>query len=128
MFLTNRKQFVYANNLTSSVSSVLSGVPQGTVLGPLLFLIYINDLPFTVTSAIRLFADDCVLYRPINTVADVSALQEDLFHIQDWCATWLMSLNVSKTVHISFHRRPNYIPLPTRLTTALYLLPTPSST
>lgn len=109
-FLSNRKQFVYANNCTSSTSPVLSGVPQGTVLGPLLFLIYINDLPSTVTSVIRLFADDCVVYRPINNLSDVCTLQEDLLRIQDWCTTWLMSLNTSKTVIISFHRRSNYAP------------------
>lgn len=109
-FLTNRKQFVHVNNLSSNLSPVLSGVPQGTVLGPLLFLIYINDIPLSVQSNIRLFADDCVLYRPIHNSTDVSSLQHDLLRIQQWCNTWLMSLNTNKTLLISFHRRRNYAP------------------
>ena len=77
-FLTNRQQFVYANSVSSSRSSVISGVPQGTVLGPLLFLIYINELPSNISSSIRLFADDCVVFRPIANSADINTLQNDL--------------------------------------------------
>ena len=51
-------------------------MPQGTVLGPLLFLLYINDIVDNITSQVRLFADDCILYREINTSADVLALQK----------------------------------------------------
>ena len=69
-FLTDRKQQVVVDNATSDVASVTSGVPQGTVLGPTLFLIYINDIAENITSNIRLFADDCVLYRTINSTAD----------------------------------------------------------
>lgn len=107
-FLTNRQQFVYANNLSSSLRPVISGVPQGTVLGPLLFLIYINDLPNNISSNIRLFADDCVIYRPINNTSDVHELQSDLHKIEIWCTTWLMSLNANKTSLVSFHRRQCY--------------------
>lgn len=63
-FLTNRKQFIYANNHSSARRSVLSGIPQGTVMGLLLFLIYVNDLPTTISSNIPLFADNCVVYCP----------------------------------------------------------------
>lgn len=94
--LTNRQQFVYANQCSSTLSPVISGVPQGTVLGPLLFLIYINDLPIGCSSKIRLFADDCVIYRPITNDADSRALQSDLNVIETWCNNWLMSLNVKK--------------------------------
>lgn len=95
-FLTNRQQFVFANTQSSKRSSVLSGVPQGTVLGPLLFLIYINDLPTEISSNIRLFADDCVVYRRITNTSDMHLLQDDLKRIELWCNKWLMSLNTKK--------------------------------
>lgn len=106
-FLTNRQQFVEANDTPSSLSNVISGVPQGTVLGPLLFLIYINDLPDNISSNIRLFADDCVIYRPITNVSDTITLQQDLLKLDEWCRKWLMVLNTNKTALISFHRRQN---------------------
>lgn len=77
-FLTNRSQFVSANNHNSELTPVHSGVPQGSVLGPLLFLIYINDLPASVSSNIHLFADDCVVYRQITCADDIAVLQSDL--------------------------------------------------
>lgn len=95
-FLSNRTQYVVANGFISTHCSVTSGVPQGSVLGPLLFLIYINDLPNTLSSTIRLFADDCVIYREILDSADQSALQSDLNKISTWCDTWLMKLNTNK--------------------------------
>ena len=67
-FLTNRTHHVVVNGSTSNIESVLSGVPQGTVLGPLLFLIYINDIEQHLTSKIRLFADDSAIYTGILTV------------------------------------------------------------
>ena len=77
-FLTNRTQKVVVDGSSSESARVRSGVPQGTVLGPLLFLTYINDLPSTVSSQVRLFADDCLLYRPIKCRADQEQLQRDL--------------------------------------------------
>ena len=73
-----------------------SGVPQGTVLGPLLFLVYINDLPARVKSACRLFADDSLLYRVIKCTADTKLLQEDLDKLQEWEKDWLMEFNADK--------------------------------
>ena len=81
-FLTNRTQRVMIEGTLSEAAPVTSGVPQGSVLGPLLFLCYINDLPACVSSQIRLFADDCLLYRTINAQHDTVILQEDLNILQ----------------------------------------------
>lgn len=105
-FLTNRSQYTVINNHPSTVTKVTSGVPQGSVLGPLLFLVFINDLPVGISSSIRLFADDCVLYRRVSTTNDQSLLQDDLNLIQSWCSTWLMKLNETKCkfMHVSRKR------------------------
>lgn len=95
-FLTNRKQFVSVNNRSSAMVSVTSGVPQGSVLGPLLFLIYINDLPSHVSSKMSLFADDCVIYREITNDSDSNILQNDINSVTNWCDSWSMVLNSSK--------------------------------
>ena len=96
IFLTNRTQKVVVDGSSSESARVRSGVPQGTVLGPLLFLTYINDLPSTVSSQVRLFADDCLLYRPIKCRADQEQLQRDLSALQDWADRWGMCFNPSK--------------------------------
>ena len=77
-FLSNRSQQVVLDNISSNSISVTSGVPQGSVLGPCLFLFYINDLPDCVSSNVRLFADDTILYRKILTENDSKSLQLDL--------------------------------------------------
>ena len=77
-FLTNRTRKVVVDGSSSESARVRSGVPQGTVLGSLLFLTYINDLPSTVSSQVGLFADDCLLYRPINCRADQEQLQRPI--------------------------------------------------
>ena len=84
-FLANRTQTVLLENTTSEKIAVTSGVPQGTVLGPILFLIYINDLPDYIKHCqIRLFADDSIIYRPIKTQTDCIKLQEDLESAVKW--------------------------------------------
>lgn len=111
-FLTNRSQYVSANNFDSSTTPVRSGVPQGSVLGPLLFLIYINDLPNNISSTMRLFADDCVIYRQISNNNDITTLQTDLTNVLNWCKLWQMELNVSKCKSMRISRNttacPNY--------------------
>ena len=76
--------------------SMTSGVPQRSSLGPLLFIIYINDIRNSLTSSTKLFADDCVLYREINTIHDAECLQRDLSYMFDWSHTWQLNSNVSK--------------------------------
>jgi hypothetical protein len=88
----------------STVTDVDSGVPQGTVLGPLLFLVFINDLPEVVSSPVRIFADDCLVYRSINK----AALQNDMSALQQWESDWQMMFHPEKctTIHISKKRNP----------------------
>ena len=83
-FLSYRKQQVLLDGTTSSQADVLSGVPQGTVLGPLLFLAFINDMPEVTISETRLFADDGLLYREIRTEADSTELQRDQDTLGEW--------------------------------------------
>jgi len=78
---------------------------QGTVLGPLLFLIYINDIVLGIDSEIRLFADDCILYRQIRNSCDSASLQSDINKLHEWSYKWQMSFNVSKCCILSIHRK-----------------------
>jgi len=90
-FLTNRQQQVVLNGESSSPAHVDSGVPQGTVLGPLLFLLFINDLPLHVKSQVRLFADDALMYRCVNSIEDQIQLQHDLDSLKEWADQWGMN-------------------------------------
>ena len=103
-FLTQRKQQVVIEGESSDSCSVDSGVPQGTVLGPLLFLCHINDLPNCVKSKVRLFADDCLLYTSVKTIQDQIQLQEDLKALEFWANKWGMRFNASKCYIMSIHR------------------------
>lgn len=104
-YLRLRRQFVIVNGMKSSPAEVTSGVPQGSVLGPLLFLIFINDITDGVFSNMRLFADDCVLYRTICRTEDSGVLQQDLERINLWCEKWRMQLNLAKCAHMTFTRK-----------------------
>ena len=101
-FLCGRQQQVVVDGETSEPAEVTSGVPQGTVLGPTLFLIYINDIVDNINSTIRLFADDLVVYRQINSPDDHHILQEDLQKLVEWSKTWQMELNVDKCTIMDF--------------------------
>ena len=87
-WLTTRKQRVLLDGESSDYVPVTSGVPQGTVLGPLMFLIYINDIVENISSQIKLFADDCLLYRVIKTEQDTVSLQRDLDTLSHWALVW----------------------------------------
>ena len=92
----------------SKATEVTSGVPQGTVLGPLLFLVYINDMPETISSTARLFADDSLVYRIIPTKEDQALLQKDLDKLQKWERDWLMQFDPDKceVIRITNKRNP----------------------
>jgi len=107
-FLSDRSQRVLVEGHTSASASVTSGVPQGSVLGPLLFLLYINDMPSRVSSTTKLFADDSLLYRVIRSARDSAALQEDLHNLEKWESEWQMAFNPSKceTIRITRKRQP----------------------
>jgi hypothetical protein len=108
-FLHNRSQIVVVDGQKSNESQVASGVPQGSVIGPLLFLIFINDLPACVSSSTtRLFADDSVIYKSISASEDTTSLQRDLDALQDWESKWLMRFNAKKcqVLRITNKRNP----------------------
>ena len=91
----------------SGYIDVTSGVPQGSVLGPCLFLAYINDLPLRVSSPCRLFADDTILYRFATTAQDGTTLQEDLGRLEDWASEWDMAFHPDKCSRLSLTRSRN---------------------
>ena len=95
-WLTDRRQRVVVDGEVSNWKSVLSGVPQGSVLGPILFLIYINDLDDSITSNVLKFADDTKLFRKVNTDGDKQHLQNDLDSLVKWSEKWQMLFNFGK--------------------------------
>ena len=95
-WLSERSQKVVLDGQASYPVPVLSGVPQGSILGPVLFLIFINDLPDNIRSSVRLFADDCVLYRNIKSPTDCQILQDDINSLVQWETDWQMKFNVAK--------------------------------
>ena len=87
--------------------NIESEVPQGTVLGPLLFLLFISDINTNISSKIRLFADDSLVYREINSPRDQFLLQQDINSLAQWARMWQISLNVDKchVLQISLGRK-----------------------
>ncbi|KAL8603391.1 hypothetical protein ACOMHN_004242 [Nucella lapillus] len=108
-FLVHRKMSVVIEGDSSEETTVDSGVPQGTCLGPLLFLCHINDLPDTVKSQVRLFADDCLLYREINSFQDHLQLQNDLCQLETWASDWGMNFNPKKCFILGIQQSSNFI-------------------
>lgn len=108
-FLKNRTQMVTINNHSSSNTNVISGIPQGSVLGPILFLIYINDISEGINSVIKIFADDTKIFRALNMHTDNILLQIDLDRLLEWSAKWQLPFNVSKckVIHYGKHN-PGY--------------------
>ena len=106
-FLTNRHQRVVLDGFTSESHPVNSGVPQGTILAPLLFLCYINDLPSSIQCKIGLYADDTILYSTIHTLSDCITLQKDLDSLTQWATKWKMSFNPDKSEHMKITHKHN---------------------
>ena len=112
-FLSHRIQQVLVDGQVSSQADITSGVPQGSILDPLLFLAFINGLPdCTKHSTTRLFADDCVRYKRISSQQDATLLQEDMEALQKWEATWLNQFHPSKcqVVCVTNKRKPSLQP------------------
>ena len=95
-FLTARWQRVVLEGCHTELTSVTSEVPQGSVLGPLLFLAYVNDLPDAIQYGVKMFADDTKLYSQVSSTGHGVHLQTDLDAIVRWSNTWLMPFNLSK--------------------------------
>ena len=101
-WLTHRRQRVIVDGEISNWKSVLSGVPQGSVLGPILFLIYINDLEDDISNKVLKFADDTKVFRKVTNDTDKDILQDDLEKLVKWSEKWQMLLNFGKCkcIHI----------------------------
>ena len=97
-------------NLYSNSTKVISGVPQGSVLGPLLFLCYVNDIAHNISSSVCQYADDTLVYRPVHNETDITALQYDLNTVMKWAQEWQMSFNPRKTEFLRITNKHNYIP------------------
>ena len=114
-FLSSRKQRVSVDGKFSQLKPVVSGVPQGSVLGPLLFILFTADMWNNLENKIISYADDTTLYAEINSPSDRSlvaeSLNRDLSNIQSWCSTWGMKLNPSKTHSIIVSRSRTPLPL-----------------
>lgn len=103
-YLNNRPHFVSYNGYTSTRYLATSGIPQGSNLGPLIFNMFVNDLPNVIGCRKLLFADDLKLYTCISSTDDCFNLQHDLVNIWNWCAQNNLSLNIAKCKIISFTR------------------------
>ena len=117
-YLTNRTQFVVVNGVSSKPLSVISCVPQESVLGPLLFLIYINgitELPLSPESKLVMYADDILLYRPIRQASDYQRLQQDVEALGKWANDNYLTFNPSKSKAMVFSRKRHPVQAPSYL-------------
>ena len=104
-FLSERTQSVVVDGESSPSVDVQSGVPQGSVIGPCLFLFYINDMPLGIESTVRLFADDTIAYLTITSKADHNTLQQDLDKLAQWEVTWKMVFHPDKCQVLTISRK-----------------------
>lgn len=106
-YLIDRKQYVQINKDLSSQEKECSGVSQGSVLAPILFLLFIIDVIQNVDVSIRQFTGDCILYSEICSTGNQIRLKKSLQVISDHCLDWQMILNIEETVYISYYQQEN---------------------
>ena len=129
-YLADRRQFVVYNGASSDTSPVVSGVPQGSIFGPFLFLIYMDDIcrvSLSPDCKLVLYADDILLYRPISSPSDYDLLQADIDSLSSWTSQNNMTFNVSKCKFMHTSRKRNQCPPPSPLSlngTILDVVPT----
>ena len=104
-FLSNRRQRVVVEGKSSSWENMKSGIPQGTVLGPILFVIFVNDLTDDLTSMTKLFSDDTKVYREVNNREDASSLQKDAETLTTWSRVWQLPFNATKCKCMHFGKK-----------------------
>jgi hypothetical protein len=104
-FLSNRKQRVCLGDNSSDWANVLSGVPQGSVLGPILFVIYINDLPNICENQAKMYADDTKILADVTLSNGASTLQNDINNVVNWSKEWLIKLNSEKCFVMHFGKQ-----------------------
>ena len=104
-FLMGRRQRVTIGSDKSNWANVLSGIPQGSVLGPILFVLFINDIPNALQNVSRIFADDTKAYKVVRTIEEQDNLQEDLNSALNWSQAWQMNFNIDKchALHMGFN-------------------------
>ena len=111
-FLSGRTQCVVLNDVKSKIARVTSGIPQGSVLGPILFVIYINDMPEVVDkdSIVYLFADDTKVFRHIQSQEDTIQLQSDINNLLQWSEKWLLKFHPDKCVSMKVSNKRSFPP------------------
>ncbi len=108
-YMSNRKQLVALNGVSSDLNELKAGVPKGSILGPLLLLIYINDICNGLNSDNLLFADDISIFKVVNNniLQAAKIINEDLDNINSWTKKWLVSINSTKIIFKLFSKRPS---------------------
>ena len=105
-------QRVVIRGTCSSLSPVSSGVPQGTILGPVLFILFVNDISSGMLSTVKLYVDDTKIYREISDIPrETAILQSNLFHLKSWSETWQLNFNANKCEIMRVtHKRDKSVP------------------
>jgi len=97
-FISNHEQYVELNGKCSKWYDVISGIPQGTVLGPILFVIFTNDLPSNISSEAYMFTDDTKVFQVIRDQNDIDILQRDMDRLSEWLSKWLLTYSTPTNV------------------------------